>query len=61
MADILPFKKKKLSEKLKGNTLCRNGHHEWRIDTEKVFDVKKGKLVTLYFCVRCGKKKRKLT
>ena len=54
MADILEFKKKKLSEKHKGNTLCRNGFHKWKVINEKQFDVKQGRLVTVYECVRCG-------
>jgi len=61
MADILTFKKKKPSEKYKGGTLCRNGHHNWAIDKQKAFDVKEGKLVTVFVCARCDKKKRKLT
>ena len=55
MSDILPFKKPSLKEKHKGNTLCRNGHHKWVVDKEKEFDVKQGKLVTLYRCTRCEK------
>jgi hypothetical protein len=55
MADILPFKKPSLKEKHRGKTLCRNGHHKWVIDTAKQFDVKEGKLVTLYRCSRCDK------
>jgi hypothetical protein len=55
MSDILPFKKPSLKEKHKGNTLCRNGHHKWVVDKEKQFDVKQGKLVTLYRCTRCEK------
>lgn len=39
----------------KANTLCRNGHHKWQIDKAKQFDVKQGKLVTIYRCQRCGK------
>ena len=54
MADILAFKKKKLSEKHKGNTLCRNGFHKWEVINEKQFDVKQGRLVTVYACRRCG-------
>ena len=54
MAEILPFKKPSLKDKHKGNTLCRNGHHKWVVDKEKQFDVKQGKLVTLYLCSRCG-------
>ena len=57
MANVLPFKKKSLKEKHKGNTLCRNGHHKWAIEKDKQFDVKQGKLVTSYKCSRCGKRK----
>ena len=57
MADILTFKKKKLSEKHKGNTLCRNGFHKWAVINERRFDVKQGRLVTVYACKRCGKQK----
>jgi hypothetical protein len=55
MADILAFKKPKLSEKHKGNTLCRSGHHKWSVDTTTQFDSKAGKLVTKERCLRCGK------
>ena len=55
MADIIPFKKKKAAEKHKGNTLCRRGFHKWVVDTERQFDVKQGRLVTVYKCKRCGK------
>tara|TARA_R110002074_G_scaffold114782_1_gene245390 strand:+ start:18626 stop:18811 length:186 start_codon:yes stop_codon:yes gene_type:complete len=60
MAEILAFKKKKLSEKHKGDTLCRNGHHNWLIDKQQVFDVKQGRLVTVSQCKRCGTSKHKL-
>jgi hypothetical protein len=57
MADILPFKKKKLSEKHKGKTLCKSGFHKWEVVNEKQFDVKQGRLVTTHQCRRCGKQK----
>jgi hypothetical protein len=57
MADILVFKKKKLSEKHKGKTLCKSGFHQWGVIKENRFDVKQGKLVTVYKCKRCGKQK----
>jgi len=57
MSNILPFKKKKASEKHKGNTMCRSGFHKWEILTERKFDVKQGKLVTVYQCKRCGREK----
>lgn len=55
MADIIPFKRRKASERHRGNTLCRHGHHKWAIDKQAVFDVKLGRLVTRYRCERCGK------
>ena len=57
MADVLPFKKRSLKQKHKGNTLCRNGHHKWELETDRRFDVKRGKLVTSYRCSRCGSHK----
>jgi len=57
MADILPFKKKTPAEKHKGKSLCRSGFHKWRVVTSKKFDVKQGRLVTVYQCERCDKVK----
>lgn len=57
MAEILPFKRRKLSERHRGNTLCRNGHHKWVVDKESIFDVKLGRLVTRFRCARCGETK----
>ncbi|MEM1110367.1 MAG: hypothetical protein AAGI11_00545 [Pseudomonadota bacterium] len=54
MADVIPFKKPSLKEKHKGKTLCRHGHHKWRVEKDKQFDVKQGRLVTTYRCARCG-------
>ena len=54
MAEILPFKPRKASERHRGKTLCRNGHHKWQIDKQSVFDVKLGRLVNRYRCSRCG-------
>ena len=57
MADILPFKR---PAKAKGSTsLCREGHHKWKVVTEQKFDVKQGRLVTVFECQRCGKRKVK--
>jgi len=59
MGDVIPFKKPDLKKKAKGKTLCINGFHKWEIQTKKQFDVKSGKLVTLYKCARCGETKVK--
>lgn len=62
MADIISLDKKRRvakSQKAKASTLCGNGHHKWRVIDNKVFDSKKGKLVTRYECSRCGQFKVK--
>lgn len=55
MADVIPFRKRSLQDQHRGKTLCRHGHHKWLVDKERQFDVKQGRLVTLYRCSRCGK------
>jgi hypothetical protein len=60
MAEILRFKKPSLKEKHQGKTLCLHDFHKWQIVTERKFDVKQGRLVTLYRCQRCGKEKTEL-
>lgn len=57
MSNILPFKKPSPFVKHKGKTLCKSGFHKWVIQTEKQFDVKQGKLVTVYRCIRCHEQK----
>jgi hypothetical protein len=54
MGEIVPFKKKSAKDKHRGKTLCRHGFHKWQIVQDKQFDVKLGKLVTVYRCIRCG-------
>jgi hypothetical protein len=57
---ILEFKRPgKGSEKKGPTTMCRHGHHKWVVDKAKQFDVKQGKLVTVYRCARCDKQKVK--
>jgi len=58
---VIPAKKKKLSHKHKGNTLCKSGYHKWAVEKEKTFDVKQGKLVSSYRCKRCGAIKNSAT
>ena len=60
MGKVIQFKQKKVSERHKGNTLCRSGFHKWEIVKEKQFDVKQGKLMTVYQCKRCQIFKNKL-
>jgi hypothetical protein len=54
MGEVIKFRRRSLSERYKGKTLCVNGFHQWRVETAKQFDVRQGKLVTLYKCARCG-------
>ncbi len=54
MAEIIPFRKPKAATKARGQTLCRSGFHRWQIDKDAQFDVKQGRLVTVYRCQRCG-------
>lgn len=63
MAEIISFKaakKKQQKQRAKASTLCKEGHHRWQIDHKKQFDSRSGKLVTVYYCKRCGKKQTKL-
>lgn len=55
MAEIIPFRKPSLKQKHQGKTLCKHGHHKWQVDKAKQFDVKQGKLVTVYRCARCDR------
>jgi hypothetical protein len=57
MADILTFRKKTPAEKHRGKSLCRSGFHKWKLVNDSKFDVKQGRLVTVYQCIRCGKLK----
>ncbi|MDX1732946.1 MAG: hypothetical protein R3228_01220 [Halioglobus sp.] len=59
MAEVVPFRKPSLKEKHRGKTLCRHGHHKWQVDKARQFDVRQGRLVTVYVCSRCGEKKVK--
>lgn len=59
MGDVVAFKRPSASDKNKGKSLCREGFHKWKVVTENKFDVKQGKLITLYECSRCGKQKIK--
>ena len=55
MAQIIPIRRKSLKDKHKGKALCRHGHHKWKVDKAKSFDVREGRLVTVYRCTRCEK------
>ena len=64
MNNVIQFKRPDLKEQRKaqskGKTLCLNGFHKWKVWQKKQFDVKSGKLITVYKCDRCGKTKTQL-
>jgi hypothetical protein len=60
MGEVVKFRRPKPSEKHAGKTLCRSGFHKWKVARERPFDVKQGKLITVYRCERCGATKNEL-
>lgn len=60
VSNVVPFKRPSAAKKHKGKSLCRSGFHKWVIYQKKQFDVKKGKLVTIYKCSRCDERKVEL-
>ena len=61
MGEVIKFRKPTAAASADGKTLCRSGFHKWKVAPDRRFDVKSGKLVTLYRCERCGKHKTELT
>jgi len=61
MGKVIPFRKPALAERARQKTLCRSKFHKWKIDKAKRFDVKSGRLVSVWRCERCGKTKTELT
>lgn len=54
MGDVISLKShKKKVTKAKSKGMCRYGFHKWKIWQDKQFDVREGKLVTVYRCERC--------
>lgn len=54
VGEVVQFKRPSAKDKNKGKTLCRHGFHKWEAAKERPFDVKLGRLVTLWRCHRCG-------
>lgn len=57
MGDVIPLRKRKAADRARGKTLCREGFHKWTIWQQRPFDVKQGRLITVYRCSRCGASK----
>ena len=60
MSNIINLKKAK-QRRAEGKTLCGSGFHKWQTLTERRFDVKQGKLVSMQRCSRCGETRSLLT
>lgn len=60
MGEIIKFPRRTLGDRAHGKTLCKSGFHKWKVVTARKFDVRQGKLVTVYRCERCGREKTKL-
>jgi hypothetical protein len=54
MGEVVGFKRPLAADRARGKTLCRRGFHKWLVDKTRQFDVKQGRLVTVYRCSRCG-------
>lgn len=54
MGEVVRLRRPRAADKAKGKTLCSHGFHKWVVDKERRFDVRKGKLLTVYRCIRCG-------
>ena len=57
MSNVVPFRRKKPAP---SRGLCQHGFHKWKIWKDKQFDVKQGRLVTVFRCERCGVEKTEL-
>lgn len=55
MSNVVSFTQYKREKNRRG--MCAHGFHKWEICKEKQFDVKQGRLVTVYRCKRCDKQK----
>lgn len=61
MGKVIRFRRPSAGEKSEGRTLCTSGFHKWKLASEGRFDVKRGKLVTVERCERCGKLRTRLS
>ncbi len=61
MGDVIKFKRPSPRAKSDGRTLCQSGFHKWKVVTARRFDVKRGKLVTVERCTRCGAERTQYT
>lgn len=60
MGEVIKFPPRGRQQRADGKTLCRHGFHKWKVVNTRKFDVRQGKLVTVYRCERCGRAKTQL-
>ena len=60
MGDVIKFQRPSAVKRAQGKTLCSSGFHKWQVAQKKQFDVRRGRLVTLHQCARCGATKTTL-
>ena len=60
MSNVINLRKAK-QKRAEGKTLCSSGFHKWSVSSERRFDVKQGKLVSLERCLRCKQERTRLT
>ena len=60
MGEVIKIKQWR-RDRADGKTLCGSGFHKWQTLTERRFDVKEGKLVSVERCSRCNAERVKLT
>jgi len=61
MGDVIKFRRPTRRTRDNDRALCTSSFHKWKALPERRFDVKKGKLVTVERCERCGKIRNRLT
>jgi predicted metal-binding membrane protein len=59
--NLTTIRRARLQARAKGVTLCRAGFHKWKTVTDKCFDVRQGKLITVQRCIRCEQERTRLT
>lgn len=57
MGEVIKLPRAKRPTQGPGNILCSRGFHRWAIVQGLPFDVRGGRLVTCYRCLRCGEQK----
>lgn len=60
MSNVINLRKVK-QQRAEGKTLCGSGFHKWEVLSERRFDVKQGKLVSMERCLRCKVERSRLS